>query len=112
MEETKKIGLFRALFNVINSISDNSDLSEQPIDYSELTKKDFENAGVTENEKAEHEKSLARMKTGTIKFFSNVKTRVENTISKLKGDNSKTPNESTAKKTVKKEENTVEELTK
>ena len=87
MEETKRIGLFRALFNVGGAMVNIDESTNEIITWDGLRKSDFDNAGINKKEQEELSSSLERIKLVVLKFFENVKSKVKKTVSHLKESN-------------------------
>ncbi len=84
MEDTKKVGFFKAFYNVGESITSTSETTNDRVTWEDLKKEDFEYAGVNEEEQKELGSSLEKIKIAVSKFFENVKTKTKKVVNKIK----------------------------
>ena len=84
MEDTKKVGLFKAFYNVGESMTSASETTDDKVTWDDLKKEDFEYAGVNEEEQKELSSSLEKIKFAVTKFFENVKTKTKKVVNKIR----------------------------
>ena len=89
MDETKKIGLFSALLNSGKAFAENTEISDYPIEWDNLNKKDFENADVDEDIQKVLSTSLKTVKLFVEKFYESIKSGAKSVVNRLRTANIK-----------------------